>query len=65
MGEAKTLRAAPGDRVGELKVIGIQAQLATGIQAVSDPGYPLVFVAFLLIALGTAVTFIQKIKEGV
>jgi hypothetical protein len=65
MGEAKTLRAAPGDQVGDLKVIGIRAQLATGIQAVDDPGYPLVFVAFLLIALGTAVTFIQKIKEGV
>ncbi|MDX9957859.1 MAG: cytochrome c biogenesis protein ResB [Spirochaetia bacterium] len=65
MGEAKTLRAAPGDQVGDFTVIGIKAQLATGIQAVDDPGYPLVFVAFLLIALGTAVTFIQKIKEGV
>lgn len=65
MGEAKTLRASPGDQVGDLRIIGIKAQLATGIQAVDDPGYPLVFVAFLLIALGTAVTFIQKIKEGV
>ncbi|OHD81646.1 MAG: hypothetical protein A3J97_06470 [Spirochaetes bacterium RIFOXYC1_FULL_54_7] len=65
MGEAQTLRAAPGEQVGDLTVIGIKAQLATGIQAVDDPGYPLVFVAFLLIALGTAVTFIQKIKEGV
>jgi cytochrome c biogenesis protein len=64
-GEARTVRAAPGELVGDLKVIGIQAQLATGIQAVSDPGYPLVFVAFLLIALGTAITFMQKIKEGV
>lgn len=64
-GEALTVRAAPGELVGDLRVIGIQAQLATGIQAVSDPGYPLVFVAFLLIALGTAATFIQKIKEGV
>lgn len=64
-GEARTVRAAPGELVGDLNVIGIQAQLASGIQAVSDPGYPLVFVAFLLIALGTAITFIQKIKEGV
>ena len=64
-GEARTQRAAPGDQVGDLMVIGIKTQLATGIQAVDDPGYPLVFVAFLFIALGTAITFIQKIKEGV
>jgi len=63
--EGKTVRAGPGDGVGELEVVGLRAGLATGIEAVSDPGYPLVMVALALIALGTAWTFAQKLKEGV
>ncbi len=59
------LRAAPGDRAGDLEVAGFKEDLATGIQAVRDPGYALVLPAMLLVALGTALTFIQKIKEGV
>lgn len=65
VGEARTLRVSPGEVLGDFKVVGLTAQLATGIQAVADPGWPLVFLSFMLIALGTAVTFIQKLKEGV
>lgn len=63
--DAKTVRAGPGETVGELRVAGIKPLLASGIEAVSDPGYPLVFAALALIAIGTAITFFQKIKEGV
>jgi len=34
------------------------------IQAVSDPGYPLVLVGLALVAIGTTWTFAQKLKEG-
>ncbi len=61
----KVLRAAPGDPAGDLAVAGFREELATGIQAVRDPGYALVLPAMLLVALGTALTFIRKIKEGV
>ncbi len=60
-----TYKAGPGESVGSLKVVGIEAQLASGLEAVSDPGYKLVFIALLLIALGTTVTFAQKLLEGV
>lgn len=63
--EAKTVRVGPGEQVGELRVVGLKPMFASGIEAVSDPGYPLVFAALLLIALGTAITFFQKIREGV
>ena len=63
--QAKVLRAGPGDRAGDLEVVRLEQKLAAGIQAVRDPGYALVLPAMLLVALGTAVTFIQKIKEGV
>ncbi|HEY9053777.1 MAG TPA: cytochrome c biogenesis protein ResB [Rectinemataceae bacterium] len=36
---------------------------STGLQAVRDPGYPVVLVALLLIGLGTALTFYQKLKD--
>ncbi|PKL08953.1 MAG: hypothetical protein CVV51_06260 [Spirochaetae bacterium HGW-Spirochaetae-7] len=59
------LKAGPGDMVGSMRMVGLKTQLATGIEAVSDPGFPLVFIALALIATGTAWTFAQKLKEGV
>lgn len=60
----RIVRAAPGDRLGAVTILGLREELATGIQAVRDPGYPLVFASFVLIAIGTAITFIQKLKEA-
>lgn len=61
----KTVKVLPGENVGSLKVIGLRAQLATGLEAVTDPGFPLVLAALALIAIGTTWTFAQKLKEGV
>jgi hypothetical protein len=61
----KTVRLGPGEMAGALRVVGMKAQLASGLDAVSDPGYRLVFVALILIAAGTSLTFAQKLKEGV
>lgn len=63
--EGKTIKASPGETVGSLKIIGLRAQLATGLEAVTDPGFPLVLAALALIAVGTTWTFAQKLKEGV
>ncbi len=63
--DGKTIKVGPGETAGGLRVIGIRAQLATGLEAVSDPGFPLVLAALALIALGTTWTFTQKLKEGV
>lgn len=38
--------------------------LTTKLEAVSDPGFPVVVVGLALVALGTTVTFARKIKEG-
>ncbi len=59
----RVVRVGQGDTLGPISVLGFRTELATGIQAVLDPGYPLVFLAFILISLGTAFTFIQKLKE--
>jgi cytochrome c biogenesis protein ResB len=59
----RVMRVGQGDTLGAISVLGFRTELSSGIQAVVDPGYPLVFFAFILISLGTALTFIQKLKE--
>lgn len=41
----------------------MRAALTTGLEAVVDPGYGVVFAAFVMIGLGTALTFAQKLKD--
>jgi cytochrome c biogenesis protein len=62
-GTTKTIHAAVTDKVGDYCLQEAYASMATGIQLVFDPGFPLVFLSFLGIALGTALTFIQKLWE--
>ncbi len=59
---ATVVRAAPGDTLGGALVTGVRTVLTTGIQAVADPGWPVVATALALVALGTAVTFLQKLR---
>lgn len=51
-----------GIAVGRYKVAAVQV-LSTGLQAVRDPGYPFVLAALILVGLGTALTFAQKMKD--
>ncbi len=57
------LRAGPSDAVGPYRVKEIRTADITGIQAVIDPGYLLVFIAFILIGIGVFLTFIQKLGD--
>jgi hypothetical protein len=54
---------AAGFPVADHTVSTVQI-LSTGIQAVRDPGYPFVLAALVLVGLGTALTFFQKLKEA-
>ncbi len=56
-------RPAPGEPVGGLVFTGFGSAYASGLEASSDPGYPLVLASLALVALGTAWTFLQKLKE--
>ncbi len=51
-----------GRNVGGYDLV-VSERLSTGIQAVSDPGYPLVLAALLLVGFGTALTFLQKLRD--
>ena len=63
--DAWVQRVAAGDPLGpSLGVIELRTVLTTGIQAVADPGWPVVAVALALVALGTALTFLQKLREA-
>ncbi len=53
---------AEGAKVGAFTV-ALGKVLSTGLQAVRDPGYPFVLVALILVGLGTALTFYQKLKD--
>ncbi len=53
---------AEGANVGPWRA-SVAAVPTAGLEAVADPGFPVVAVGLALIALGTAWTFIQKLKE--
>ena len=53
---------ASGARIGDYKAATVLA-LSTGLQAVKDPGYLAVLVSLILIGAGTALTFLQKLKD--
>lgn len=63
-GGQRVERLSAGQSIGPVRMVGFESRLATGIEAVQDPGYPLVVIALVLVALGTCVTFIQKAKEA-
>jgi len=53
---------AEGAKVGGFDV-SLGKVLSTGLQAVRDPGYPFVLFALILVGMGTALTFYQKLKD--
>ncbi len=62
--DARVVRVAGGDPVGSATVADVRGVLATGIMAVADPGWPVVAAALALIAIGLALTFLQKLGEA-
>jgi len=54
----RELRA--GDTLGPYTVLGITAREITGLKAVKDPGFAPFLAALVIIAVGLAVTFVQK-----
>ncbi|MBN1241900.1 MAG: cytochrome c biogenesis protein ResB [Spirochaetales bacterium] len=62
--EARTLRIPAGGALDGLEVSGLRRTLATRIDAVSDPAYPLSLAALALVAIGSAWTFLGKLKEA-
>ena len=53
----------PGGRAGSFVVDGFRDVDVTGLQAVIDPGYPLVLAALALITIGVFVTMGRKIGD--
>lgn len=62
-GGIRTLLVSAGERFEGLEVAELRRIRATGIGAVSDPAYPLALAALALVAIGTAWTFLGKLKE--
>ena len=56
-------KLGPLETIGPYTLLSVSAKLATGLRTVTDPGYVLVLIAVILLALGLALTFLQK-REG-
>ena len=59
----RTISIAPGSKLGSLTVAEAKEVELSGLQASYDPAYPLVLLAFVVIALGAFLTFARKIGE--
>jgi hypothetical protein len=58
-----TVRMEIGDSIGKFTITEIHNRMATGLRAVIDPGYRIVFVALLIVITGLGLTYIQKIGD--
>lgn len=56
-------RIRAGDRLGGYESGGMRLVSFTGLQAVSDPGYPVVAAGFVLLLAGLSMTFARKLAE--
>lgn len=62
-GRTEVVRLSAGDGAGGFSVQGFRDVDITGLEAVVDPGYPVVIAALVLIMTGLALTFIRKIGD--
>ncbi len=60
---ASPLRLAIGDALGSMKLAGFKDVEVSGLQAVADPGFPIVLAALVLAAAGIALSLAQKIGD--
>ncbi|MBP7095443.1 MAG: cytochrome c biogenesis protein ResB [Spirochaetia bacterium] len=63
-GGRKVVRAGIGDPVGEFTLHDASSVFSSTIKVRSDPGFPLVLAGLLLVALGTVITYIVKLRES-
>lgn len=62
-GDAEIVRVGnEGAQIGDYKAT-TNFTISTGLKAVKDPGYLFVLIALILIGVGTAFTFFQKLKD--
>jgi len=62
-GSPAVLRASAGDAAGPFTVSAIRELELTGLQAVIDPGYPVVLAALLVVGAGAFLTFLRRIGD--
>lgn len=62
-GGSTVLKLGPGDEAGPFLVSSFGDRDLSGLEAVVDPGYPLVLAALILVGAGTFLAFIQKLKD--
>ena len=58
------VRFGINEKLGDYTITGISSEMSTGLQAVIDPGYTVVFISLFLLMLGLALTYIQKIGDN-
>lgn len=58
----KVLRVRKGDAIGVFTCLGFEDEAFSGLNIVKDKGYPFVAAGFFLVALGTFLTYLRKIK---
>jgi cytochrome c biogenesis protein ResB len=58
------VRLGLNENLGDYTITGIFSDMSTGLQAVIDPGYTVVFIALFIILLGLSLTYIQKIGDN-
>jgi cytochrome c biogenesis protein len=56
-------KVALNESLGPYTLLGIDQRMTTGLRAVTDPGFATVLVAVIFLALGLALTFLQKRTE--
>jgi cytochrome c biogenesis protein len=56
-------KLAPQESLGPYTLLSVSQKMATGLRTVSDPGYLPVLVGVVLLALGLALTFLQKERQ--
>jgi hypothetical protein len=60
---AATRSVGAGEKIGPYTLTRVSGVYQTGLKAVTDPGYLPVVIAFIIIAVGLGLTFIQKARD--
>jgi len=59
----RMVSVAPGDRIGSMSVADIRDIEFSGLEAVRDPGFPLVLISLILVGVGAFFTLYQRLHD--